>query len=1151
MEFVPIAEFAGKRVISGLIDNDFKITDPEDFLLECYPSFHRVVNEKLDEYGSLKLNVELATDYIIKKGDEEKIIDMFFNTKMKIVNRSMDLWDFFEENVLDTLLERLFDFEHGESGKALSCIHYLQINICVFDPVNGTGSSFIPLPNIIKGKQACVNVKNNDFACFAWAIVSALYPAKRHVDRCSSYPSYRTVLNLDGVTLPMPINEKKLKYFEDLNDISINIYTLDEKQERIVGPIFYTENKREKHVNLLYYSDSTGEKFHFVWIKDLGKLVGSQLSKNTSKKFICDRCLLYFSSKETFTKHEEDCASINGPVRLTLPEPGENCLKFKNFKHKIKMPFVIYADTECLCVPINDDKADKIDPRKKSYRVKKQVHVPYAIGWVLKYFLHDDYENDFFQITSGPNCVEDFVLKLKEVAKLVNNVYDNPYPIIMTQEDWENFDNADRCHICERLFSETGEPKVRDHLHFKGPPSNYVGAACQSCNVNYFPDKRVNVYFHNGSHYDFKILVRAIANADPEVPIDVIPLNNENYVSFTVRYSGVQFRFLDSYRFLGSSLDALVKTTDKNELRMTQRFFTGSKFDLMREKGVFPYEYVTSFEKLEETSLPPKDQFFSSLTEQGITDEEYDRALKVWDAMGCDTLGSYAEAYLQSDVTLLADVFENFRTLAMKTDGLDPAWYYTLPGFSYDSMLKLTKIELELLTDGEMLLFFEKAIRGGLSQCSYRYAAANNPYMKNYDPSRDETYIWYLDINNLYGWALSQPLPYGNFEWIKPEKFNDFLNVESINTKKNGYFYEVDISIPTNLHKFFKDLPLAPTHEVPPGSKHPKLLATLRSKSKYVIHIETLKLYVRLGLKIDRIHRVLKFDHSDWMQQYIMMNTRLRERATNSFEKNYYKLKNNAVYGKTIENVRKRRDIKIVRKWLGRGQARKRIASPHFKKITIFSEDLAAIELKKTEVFYDKPIYVGVSVLDLSKSLLYDMFYNKIRPSFGDKMILMYVDTDSYIFKILDVNPYLFLKQNPDLFDTSEYEEDNPYGIVRANQKKIGLVKDETAGKIVAEFVGLRSKMYAYRLEGRDDSLKKAKGLGRSVVKRLTFQDFKNCLFPNIDYEPEYKKQRMIRSDHLVLFTVEENKLTLSGNDDKRRIAKDGIDTFPFGFEEE
>ncbi|RLU24729.1 hypothetical protein DMN91_002819, partial [Ooceraea biroi] len=230
---------------------------------------------------------------------------------------------------------------------------------------------------------------------------------------------------------------------------------------------------------------------------------------------------------------------------------------------------------------------------------------------------------------------------------------------------------------------------------------------------------------------------------------------------------------------------------------------------------VFPYEYVDCVEKLQDTCLPPRESFYSSLTGDTISESDYAHAENIWQRFAIQTLGEYSDLYLKTGVLLLADIFENFRDSYIKSYGLDAAYYYTLPGFTWDAMLKHTSINFELLTDIDMVMFIERGIRGGLSQCSNRYARANNNYMESYDPSKPSSYLMYFDINNLYGWAMCQPLPYANFQWV--DDVSDFDVNAIAPDSSTGYILEVDLEYLQHLHDAHIDLPFCPTRDKPPA----------------------------------------------------------------------------------------------------------------------------------------------------------------------------------------------------------------------------------------------------------------------------------------------------------------------------------------------
>ena len=321
-----------------------------------------------------------------------------------------------------------------------------------------------------------------------------------------------------------------------------------------------------------------------------------------------------------------------------------------------------------------------------------------------------------------------------------------------------------------------------------------------------------------------------------------------------------------------------------------------------------------------------------------------------------------------------------------------------------ESMLKKTEVKLELLTDINMLLMIEKGIRGGMCQSTHRYAKANNKYMKNYDEKIEPSYLTYIDANNLYGWAMSQKLLVNDFIW-----YNDYLSdfneefVKNYNENSDErYFLEVDIEYPKTLWRSHKELPFLPERKK--QEKVEKLVFTIEDKEKYVIHIRALKQALNNGLKFKNVHSVIKFQQKAWLKLYIDMNTKLRKEAKNEFEKDFFKLMNNSVFGKTMENVRKHRDIKLV---TTEKRRIKLVSEPNYHTTKQFSENLIAIEMKKARVKMNKPLYLGMSILDISKSLMNELWYDYLKPKYNDKAELYYMDTDSFVLDIFLLKTFL------------------------------------------------------------------------------------------------------------------------------------------------
>ena len=561
----------------------------------------------------------------------------------------------------------------------------------------------------------------------------------------------------------------------------------------------------------------------------------------------------------------------------------------------------------------------------------------------------------------------------------------------------------------------------------------YRGAAHNSCNLNYKKPNFTPVVFHNLSGYDSHLFIKNFGFSEGN--IDCIPNNEERYISFTKRiqvgsYTSKkgeikpwyhQIRFIDSFQFMATSLDNLVNILPKDVFNNVKRNYAEDKLSLLTRKGVYPYEYMDTLEKLKETKLPSREAFYSSLNGVGINDEDYEHAQKVWETFEMKNLEDYHNSYNQVDVLLLADVFENFRNICIKNYKLDPAHYYTAPGLAWDAALKVTEVKLELLSDIDMLLKVEKGIRGGVSMISNCYGKANNKYMGNrFDDKKPSKYIAYLDANNLYGWAMRKPLPTHGFEWMEKSELETWENQSCI--------LEVDLEYPKNLHDFHSDYPLAPERvEV---NKIDKLIPNLPNKEKYILYHENLKQYLSLGLKLTNIHRGIKFEESQWLEKYIALNTELR-----TAEKDFFKLMNNSVFGKTMESIRNSVNIKLVN---DRKKAEKLSAKPNFKHCNIFSENLVAIHTKRTELKFDKPVYLGMSILDISKTLMYDFHYNYIKRNYGNEAKLLFTDTDSLMYEIETEDFYKDISAHvKDRFDTSNYPPDHPSGILSGFNKKV------------------------------------------------------------------------------------------------------------------
>src|SRR5271169_5740138 len=1029
-----------------------------------------------------------------------------FVSKTEVVLAGTDVNELYS-NARDKILESMANFQRQGSNWRFKAVVKMDINSAIYKPLKG--NSYIPLPSVLANKKAIINMQNEDDQCFKWCVTRALNPVDKDQETITKNLQIQAEkLNWNDVKFPVCLND--IDKFERCNDgISVNVFGYEGE----VYPLRLSKVCDSKIVDLLLIANDSTQ--HYCWIKNFSRLLTSQTGGNTLH--YCRRCLNGFREIESLAKHNEYC-SQHDAVRPKLPEPGK-MLKFENYNRSMRVPFIVYADFESFIKPI-----DSCRPNPgESYTNKYQKHTPSSFCYYVK-------------------CFDDSVYVQQPVVFTAK-----------TKAEAKMFSEANKCPICGGKFNDK-DRKVRDHCHFSG---KFRGAAHNSCNKDHYrKPKFIPVVFHNLSGYDAHLFIKKL-HGDNGEKINCIPTNEEKYISFSREVIVDKFtnkegkevtvkrelRFIDSFRFMASSLDALSKNLQQDQCKNLNHFYCGKQRDLLLRKGVYPYEYIDSIDRLSETELPPKSAFYSKLNDCDISDEDYEHAQTVWKEFGFKTLREYHNLYNVSDVLLLADVFENFRDVCMNNYKLDPAWYYTSPGLAWDAALKLTDIALELLSDYDMILVLKRGIKGGISTISNRYAKANNMYMgEAFDNTEPSSYITYLDANNLYGWAMSKPLPTKAFKWMTEDELNNWKTITS--QERIGCILEVDLEYPKELHDLHNDYPLAPESVKLEGSAVSKLIPNLYNKIKYVVHYENLKLYESLGLKVTKIHRGVRFEESAWLKKYIDLNTELRTKATNDFEKDFFKLMNNSVFGKTMENIENRVDIRLVS---DKKEAIKLAAKPNYDKCTIFDDNLIAVHMKRTELFYNKPIYLGMCILDLSKTLMYDFHYNYIKKKYGDNAMLLFTDTDSLAYEIKTDDFYVDISGDIESrFDTSNYPKDHPSGIkTGVNKKVIGMFKDEACGKQIEEFIGLRAKLYSYKMFEGGEENKKCNGIKKNVVKKtITHDDYKDCLFTKRE---QYRRMNVFRSYQHDIYTEEVNKVALSADDDKRVIMDDGIHTLAYG----
>ena len=1072
----------------------------------------------------------------------------FHSVGQKIITEATDVNEIYGE-MLDEIEEEIQKVEQAEgSGWVFLEVENLTLHTDIWDPIKA--SSYIDLPKELKNKNAIINMKNEDNdKCFLWCVLRALNPKDDNPQRIDKdLKSKENTLNMEGIAYPVSL--KDINRFEKQNP-NISISVLGYSKEERIYPLRISkftkvkkEDERKHNIVLLLIKD--GDNSHYCYVKNESALLTSQVNNHKSKIYFCLNCLNGYDEPEKLEKHKEYCGEEES-IKINMPPP-DTYIKFKNYLYSERAPFTIYADFESLVKPL-----DTCEPNpNKSYTLKYQKHEPVSFVYYIKSFNESVYKSKLRSYVKenkeDPDTIDVFINWLEEDVKIISELGNEPMKI--TPEEQEQFNQASNCWICGKLLNL--QDRVRDHCHFTG---RYRGAACNICNLKYRKPNNISVFFHNLTGYDSHLFIKKLNTTMGT--IDCIPNNEENYISFSKTIKTGEYEnkkgetknkyfkiiFKDSLKFMASSLEALVNNLPDGALNNLEKYFTTVQVKLLKQKGFFPYDYMDNIEKLKDTKPPPQQAFYSKLTGKGINNYNYNHVLNVWKTFKMKTFKEYLELYNITDVLLLADVFENFRNICLKNYGLDPVYYYTAPGLAWDAMLKMTKINLELLSDVDKLLMIEKGIRGGISIISNRYGKANNKYMKDYNKKEASKYLMYVDANNLYGCAMSQKLPVHSFKWMTNKEIENIFNNQIVQVwKRTPCILEVDLTYPEELHDLHNDYPLCPERvECDKGVK--KLIPNLRHKNNYVVHYKTLMQYLNLGMELKKIHRGIKFIECDFLKPYINKNTNLRTKAKNNFEKDFFKLMNNSVFGKTMENIRNRVNVKLV----DTGEQFKKLAAkPNYESRKIFNENLVSVHMKKTSLTMNKPVYLGMSILDLSKTVMFDFHYKYIKPKYGKQAKLLFTDTDSFLYEIQTEDFYKDISGDvKNRFDTSDYPEGHPSGIPTGiNKKVLGMFKDETAGKIIKEFVGLRAKLYSYKMdEGKEN--KRCKGIKKAVVeKSITHGDYKTCLETG---KEQLRKQNIIRSYEHTLYTEEVNKIALSAADDKRYLLKDSFDTLAWG----
>lgn len=801
--------------------------------------------------------------------------------------------------------QHIDDFIRSGSNWRFSRAMAFDIEIAAIKPVRG-GCNNLTSPKL-KGSRYLYSPSSKNNKCFLYCLAYFLLfglAVNKTLTVRDNWKINRKVrsFNVKGISFPIStIDIKKFLRKNENLDLKVNILyrTVDDQ----IFPLEYGLGSGERIINLLLLETSSGG--HYLLITNVDSYLRKQYKYGKKKKeyqktFYCLNCLNNFYSLKARDKHLEICSLNKARIEMT-PLEGENIVKFKNVERKHMLEYIAYLDFECILPDVRLKCKDCRSLKCKcdaSFTDEINKQVPICYSFVI---LGENNTIIHEKTYAGANAHLHFIKHLLiQERKWIDELLNVKKPIVKTREGERDFYTSTHCYICEVQFGQD-VIKVRDHSHYTG---QYLGAACQQCNLRRRMPKKLKIFVHNCAKYDMHFIIKGLSHFRNTIRnISVLPYNGENFRCLKFNC----FEFVDTLAFLQASLSQLTA-----DLRMSDHEYTILKqtrlckvdgqfnlkrFEMVLEKSFFPYEYCTSLARMASTeSLPKISDFYSSLSEKTISPIDHTFAKSVWKEFRCKNLVDYTKLYCKIDTILLAEVFQAFREKMHAFSGLDPAHYISLPAYGYDSMLLVTQAKIELPTSIDVVHFLEKSKRGGVSFINTRHLTNDR-----------EGEVLYWDFNNLYGFCQSYQLPICQFEWLTKREIKNF-NFHQDTNGDFGYFVECDLRYPKHLHKPHSNLPLAPEilevhfENLSPYAKSAilqtegsrsyrdtKLMSTFHDRLGYVTHIKNLQLYLELGLELMKVHRILRFRQDYVLRPYIELTTDARKKSSSTFESNLFK----------------------------------------------------------------------------------------------------------------------------------------------------------------------------------------------------------------------------------------------------------------------
>ena len=977
-------------------------------------------------------------------------------------------------------LEKELTAQEG-SGLVVEIIKNFSINYCILGHFNRLGDH-VPYPSHVRGGKQIMNPNGKEKAC----IIQCIAAFKLHEmgrdwafigRKIKSVPFCKTLVNMGGVETP--ITWECLARLEKLNRVALYVYTLtsdpDEERKHYLSLSRKGSPEYKKRIPLLLLGGK-----HITLIKNIEEYYRT-LTRSPHLQEGDKRCWVCFSpvpSEVNIRTHECTCKIHPTPIF-----PSENTkVRFRNYAYTYTNSHLCFFDTEAALKPCQSGSV-----------IAKHVAIGYSYIIVTR---HGEVVKKGSYV--GANPMKKFFTEVSDAWREIKESMNN-FPIHMTREDEHDFQQQTHCQLCSDPFTRKNRAN-RHHDHSR-PQHNYLAAYCSRCNLQCRNSRKYLTTFAHNMNYDVPFILTEIETEE----VKILAKSSTKY--FKVRIGDIQFQ--DSLNILNSSLASLAKShiaagfpTPCTREMILVSYLPGDVIDILQtQKQFMCYDYIDSLDRVNETSLPPREAFYDSLHQKDLSPEDYDHVKHIWNITNCQTLGDYVKMYCEIDVGLLADIYLKYRSFLKDVYDLDVSHYVSLPSYAYDAFLRSSQVELDCPHEKDFFYLIKRNIRGGFVTNVRPLMTANNPFINpNFsEDSMRGKYIFYLDFNSLYASAMCGHLPVGNFTKLTSQELETFLEIGISHHPTDGdkgYWLHVDTKdVSPEVARRTDDFPLCLSHlnitdaYLSPysrellqreGRKLPKsnskLIASHKGLTDHLISLPLLQLLLELGLELQTIHAVYKYDQSQFLKPFIEGNVSRRKQETCTTKSRIFKLMSNAVYGRTLLSETKYGEKHtLVRDGVS---FMKHVASPSFRGLYHLGKERVVCINTRDHVRITQPNYLGFQILELAKMSMYFFWYNVVKKSYGERAQLAYEDTDSFIFSLeLDQNLHDELKYGPmsSYLDFSNFPPDHPlYDITKKG--KLGLLKSETGAKIIKECVVLKPKMYSIDvLEG--DHIARCKGI--------------------------------------------------------------------------